>query len=403
MLSELATSIRKSLAQIFTWPNRYRTELPTFSPTTAGQLVTPERSLSVASVAACIRLLSETTAALPLHVYRDLGKSKVVETDHPNYDLLHSKPNEFMTSFVFFQQAIMHILLHGNFYAVIERDDSGNPINLWPLRPEGVTVEVADGTVEYRYYFGGKRDTYSFRDVLHFKGPSLDGIIGMSVIHMAREGIGLCLAQDAHAASLFRNGARPGMVLKYGGVFGPEQREELEGSFLDKFSGALNAGKTVILEAGLDLQPIGFTSEDAQFLESRQFSAIEIARWFRVPPTMIGDMTRVSYSSSESEMQLFAMHSLVPLCANLEAEMNLKLFPARTQFLAKFDVNSIIRGDQAARYSAYSQGLTAGFLTVADVRSAEDLPFIEGTDKLMRPANQMPHEGAQGGPVDAAA
>lgn len=396
-------TVRKSLAKIFTWPNRYRTELPVQTHTLSGVYVTPEKALTVATVAACVRLLSETTAALPLHVYRDLGRSKVVETDHANYNLLHSQPNEFMTSFTFFQQAIAHVLLHGNFYAVIERDGDGDPVNLWPLRPEGVTVEAVNGAVQYRYYFGAKRDIYGFRDVLHFKGPTLDGLIGMSVVHMAREGIGLCLAQDAHAANLFRNQARPGLVVKVPNTLTNQQREGLREQFQEKFGGPLNNGKSIVLEAGWELDTVGFTSQDAQFLESRQFSAIEIARWFRVPPTMVGDMTRVSYSSSESEMQLFAMHSLVPLCANLEAELNLKLFPSRTQFLAKFDVNSIIRGDQGARYTAYSQGLTAGFLTVADVRAAEDLPFIEGTDKLLRPVNQMPHEGGTGEPANAAA
>jgi HK97 family phage portal protein len=130
---------------------------------------------------------------------------------------------------------------------------------------------------------------------------------------------------------------------------------------------------------------------------------LEIARWFRVPPTMIGDMTRVSYSSSESEMQLFAMHSLVPWCANFEAEMNAKLLPDRTQFYIHFDVNSIVRGDQQSRYTAYSQGLTAGFLTVADVRDAEGLPYIPGTEKLNRPANMVPHEGGINAPTQPAA
>ncbi len=394
---------QKSLAKVFTWPSRYVTERSSFGDTIAGQPVTPERALTCATVAACVRLLSETTAALPLHVFRDLGKSKVVETDHPNYDLLHSRPNAFQTSYAFFQQAVTHVLLHGNFYAYIDRNAAGEPTELWPLRPEGVTIEVSGGEILYRYYFGGQRQVFNAADILHFKGLSLDGVIGLSVIHMAREGIGLCLAQDAHAASLFRNHARPGLVLKMPTVLTAEQRERLSTSVADKFAGALNSGKTFVLEAGMDLDTVGFSSEDAQFLESRQFSAIEIARWFRVPPTMVGDMTRVSYSSSESELQLFAMHSLVPLCANMEAELSMKLFPARTQFFAKFDINSIVRGDLQSRYSAYSQGLTAGFLTVADVRLAENLPFIEGTDKLNRPANMTPHEGGSNGNDSAAA
>ena len=403
MFKDVSTYINKSLARIFTWPNRYRTELPTFNQTLAGQTVTPEHALTCSAVAACVRLLSETIGSLPLHVYRDLGKSKVIETDNPNYGILHSTPNSFQTNFGFFQQAVTNVLLHGNFYALIERDGQGAPVALWPLRPEGVTVEAVNGTIQYRYFFGGQRDVFAFEDVLHFKGLSLDGLIGLSVIHMAREGIGLTLAQDAHAASLFRNRARPGIVLTSPGVMSKESREQMRDSFGEKFSGALNAGKTVVLEAGMGLEHVGFSSEDSQFLQSRQFSAIEIARWFRVPPTMIGDMTRVSYSSSESEMQLFAMHSLVPLCSNFEAEINMKLFPSRTQFFAKFDVNSIVRGDLQSRYTAYSQGLTAGFLTVADVRFAENLPFIDGTDGLNRPANMMPHEGGTNGTLDSAA
>lgn len=290
-----------------------------------------------------------------------------------------------------------HCLLHGNFYALIERDSSGSPIGLWPLNPQGMIVEALEGTVRYCYAYGGQRSEFAFRDVLHFKGPSLNGLVGMSIVHMAREGIGLSIAQEQHAANLFRNNARPGMVVQFPSFLSPEQRQLYEHSFSDKFAGALNAGKTIVLEGGMTIEPVGFTSEDAQFLESRQFSVIEIARWFRVPPTMIGDMTRVSYSSSESEMQLFAMHSLVPWCANFEDEMNSKLLPDRTNFIVKFDVNLIVRGDQQSRYSAYSQGLTAGFLTVADVREAEGLPYIAGTEALNRPANMIPHEGANSG------
>jgi HK97 family phage portal protein len=189
------------------------------------------------------------------------------------------------------------------------------------------------------------------------------------------------------------------MVLTFPGFLDERVRINYGESFAKSMGGALNAGKTVILEGGMKLEPVGFTSEDAQFLESRHFSVIEIARWFRVPPTMVGDMTRVSYSSSESEMQLFAMHSLVPWCANFEAEINAKLLPERTQFYVKFDVNSIIRGDQISRYTAYSQGLNAGFLTVADVRQAEGLPHIEGTEILNRPANLVPFGGTNNVPT----
>jgi HK97 family phage portal protein len=394
MFKEISEFVRKSAAKIFTWPNRYLIERTGPTHTVAGPHITPENSMGCSAVAACVRLLSETIAALPLHVYRTQDKSKSIATDHPIYSLIHSSPNDFQTSFTWIQQAVTHCLLHGNFYALIERDSSGNPKALWPLNPYGMIVEAVDGTVRYRYAYGGQRNEFAFADILHFKGPTMNGLVGQSILGMARQGIGLSVAQEDHAASLFRNNARPGIVVQFPSFLTPEQRQQYEESFSKKFAGALNSGRTVILEGGMTIQPVGFSSEDAQFLESRHFSVIEIARWFRVPPTMIGDMTRVSYSSSESEMQLFAMHSLVPWCASLEAEMNAKLLPDRTQFYCKFDVNSIVRGDQQSRYTAYSQGLTAGFLTVADVRDAEGLPYIPGTEALNRPANMVPHEGS---------
>lgn len=402
MLKEAFQTVRKSLAQLLTFPSRWTGQASNSGETLSGQYVSPDTALTVSTVCACVRLLSEIVAALPLHVYRDLGKSKAIEENHALSNLLHWKPNDFQTRFAFFQLAVTHVLLHGNFYAVIERNGAGEPVNLWPLNPDGVTIEVADGTIRYRYYWGAQREVYNFADVLHFRGLSVDGLTGLSVIHLAREGIGLALAQDGHASSLFRNQARPALAVTVDQTLTAQQREQMRDA-MQKFTGALNSGKTFVLEAGMDVKQIGFSSQDAQFLESRQFTAIEIARWFRVPPTMVGDQTRVSYSSSESELQLFSIHSLVPLCANLEAEMNLKLFPERTQFFAKFDINSIVRGDQQARYTAYSQGLTAGFLTVADVRSWENLPFIEGTDKLLAPVNMAPHGGTQNAADDPAA
>jgi HK97 family phage portal protein len=403
LFKKFAQMVRSSAAKMFTWPNRYYSTDYGPLATDTGVPVTPENSLTCSAVASCVRLLSDTIAALPLHVYRDQGKSKTVAIDHQIYSLIHSAPNEFQTSFTWVQEAITHCLLHGNFYAFIERDTSGNPVALWPLNPYGMMVEAVEGAVYYRYFYGGQRSEFPFSDILHFKGLTLNGLLGLSVVQMAKQGIGLSFAQEQHAASLFKNNARPGLVIQFPGFLTDVQRQNYGDSFGMKFAGALNSGKTIVLEGGMKIEPVGFTAEDSQFLESRHFSVIEIARWFRVPPTMIGDMTRVSYSSSESEMQLFAMHSLVPWCANLEAEMNAKLLPAGTPFYVKFDVNSIVRGDQQSRYTAYSQGLTAGFLTVADVRAAEGLPYISGTESLNRPANMVPNEGGNSASIQPAA
>ncbi len=231
---------------------------------------------------------------------------------------------------------------------------------------------------------------FPFEDVLHLKGPSLNGITGLSIISLARQGIGLAIAQDQHGAAMFKNKARPGIVLKSPQKLNMEQRRAYTESFSDKLGGALNSGKMFLLESGWDFATVGFSAEDSQFLQSRQFSVQEIARWFRLSPTMIGDLSRSTYSNSEQEQLSFLQHSLRPWLVNFEAEMNLKLFPARTKFFCEFDMAALQRADQATRYEAYSKGLAAGFLSVADVRRWENLPELPGTDQLNRPANMIP-------------
>jgi HK97 family phage portal protein len=237
--------------------------------------------------------------------------------------------------------------------------------------------------------WGQDKIVYSADEILHFKNLSLNGFVGMSTLQMAREGVGQALAEGQHAASLFRNRATPGAILKYPGTLTPQQRQNME-QFTQQYEGALRSGKSLVLEAGFDLTPFGFNNADSQFLESREFSVREVARWFGVPAHMVGDVTRTSYNSSEMEMLNFLMHSLRPWLVNLEAELYSKLFPQRTTFFPRFDTTALARADTAIRFTAYSQALTAGWMTVADVREAESLPFIDGTDQLNRPANMVP-------------
>lgn len=360
-------------------------------PSYAGPEITPEGSLAVSAVCACVRLLSESVASLPLFVFRRTETSKVKASEYPLYWVLHNSPNDYQTSYTWLAQAMTHVLLHGNAYSAIERDSAGVVKRLWPLQPEYLTVQTTGDAIIYEYYRNAEKHTFGFSDVLHLKGPSLNGVTGLSIIGLAKQGIGLATAQDQHGAAMFRNRARPGVLLKMPGVLTQQQRSTIRESFDANFSGAMNAGKMFLLEAGMELAgTVGFSAEDSQFLQSRQFSVQEIARWFRVSPTMIGDLSRSTYSNSEQEQLSFLQHSLRPWLVNIEAELNLKLFPSRTQFFAEFDMSGFQRADQATRYEAYSKGLTAGFLTVGDVRSWENLPEIAGTNQLMRPANMLP-------------
>lgn len=392
MLKEIAEWVRKSAAQIFTWPGKYRAEQSHDAVTVTGRHISPEGALSCSAVAACVRLISETIAFLPAHVYRDANESKERATDHPVQSLLESAPNSLQTAFTWKQQLMAQVLLHGNHYSLIERNAKGEPRALWPLNPRGVTVEAVAGTIRYRYYWGARKDNYDAADMLHFKGPTLDGLVGMSIIGMAREAIGVAEAAQEYSARFFQNDGKPSGVIT-GGIFKTLEDEEKFRDKWQKWQTGVNRHKTAIMLPGMEYKPIGISPDDMEALEGRKFSVVEIARFFRVPPTMIGDMTRVSYSSSESELGLFQVHTIVPWCANLESEINAKLFPARSKFSAKFDVNSLSRGDQQSRYNAYNAGIAGGFLTVADVRLAEGLPFIPGSDQLNRPANLVPNTG----------
>jgi HK97 family phage portal protein len=280
MIKEFLSYLKKSVSGL-AQPQRWFKETLGIEETVAGIDVSAEGSLACSAVAACVRLLSESVASLPLHVYETTETSKRRATDAPLYSLLHDSPNDYQTSFLWRQQMMARLMLHGNAYSVIDRDSSGRVTALWPLMPEGVVVKSKDGQISYECYLGAQRQEYQFGQVLHIKGPSLNGITGMSIVQMAKQGIGLALAQDRHGAATFKNRARPGVVIKAPQMLGDKARANLKENFEQKFAGALNAGKTVVLEGGWDIASVGFSNEDSQYLQSRQFSIQEIARWFR--------------------------------------------------------------------------------------------------------------------------
>jgi HK97 family phage portal protein len=359
----------------------------------AGVDITPAASLASSTVAACIRLLSESVASLPLHVYRQEGASKLKAPEHGLYGLLHDKPNSYQTSATWRSQMLWHVLLHGNSYSIIERDLQGRVSALWPVDPQSVVVKADGGELVYEVWIGGKRERFAYWQVLHVKGPSTDGITGMSIVRMARQGIGLDLALTQSGASLYKNRARPGLVITSPEIMGDEARQNLRKVYSEGLATALNAGKTVVLDGGLTLSSVGFSNDDAQWLQSRQFAVQDVCRWFRVNPHLVGDPSRLAYASSEAEFIAFLTHTLRPWLVNIEAEMNAVLLPERTNFFIEFDANGMARGDQHQRYESYAKGLEAGFLTVADVRAWENLPFIPGTDSL--PSNSLPSKEVQ--------
>ena len=378
----LSKFLRKSETSGLANPQAWLKGIEDVGESWSGVEITPEGSLASSTVAACVRLLSESIASLPLHVYRRDGNGKVRAPEHALYSLLHDKPNPYQTSYTWRAHMVTCVLLHGNAYSIVERDAGGGVVALWPVDPRCVVIKSDGGGMYYEVRIRGEKKEYGFDEVLHIKGPSLDGITGRSIISLAKQGIALDLAQVQFGASLYKNKARPGLILKSPQALGPEAKEKLRDSFSEKFSGALNAGKIVVLEGGLEIDKVGFSADDAQFLQSRQFSVQDICRWFKVNPHLVGDPSRLAYASSEAEFNAYLVHSLGPWLVNIQAEMNATLLPDRTSFLVEFDPNGMARGSQVERYAAYEKGIAAGFLTVADVRAAENLPFLPGTDQL---------------------
>lgn len=361
--------------------------LPFESHTTpSGSTVGPDSSLKLSAVWACVRLRSQTIASLPLHL-RDDAKNHA--SDHPLYRLLHSSPNADMTSSEFWEAMLASTDLWGNAFARIVWEDR-RPISLTPLNPEKVAiVRASNGDLTYEYTVGGKVKTFSDRDVLHIKGFTLDGIIGLSPIQFAAETMGGLMDANRAASREFQNGLKVGGFLKTGATtLQPDQRERLRNA-LATFGRPENAGKWMVLEAGMEpasAHGIRMNPADAQLLESRYFGIEEICRAFGVPPQLIGHTSKASSwaSSLENTNLGFLTYSLRPTLVRIEQAIAKKLLlpEERALYRPKFSVEGLLRADSAARSSFYSQMLQNGVMSRNDVRSLEDLPPVEGGDAL---------------------
>lgn len=362
-----------------------------------GLNVTPDRALQASAVYACVRVLAETIASLPLHVYKRLARGKEKATDHYLYPILHDAPNAEMTSFEFRETMMGHLCLRGNAYAEKVIDRAGRVKELWPLNPDRVTVERDKATKQLVYTVtipdeARKVELGSDR-ILHIRGLSGDGIIGYSPIKLARESIGLSLATEEYGARFFGNGSRPGGVLEHPGKLGAEARKNLKKSWEDMHQGLEQSHRIAILEEGLKWHQIGIAPEEAQYLETRQHQTTDIARIFRVPPHMIGDLTRSTNNNIEHQGIEFAVYTMTPWCVRFEQGFRQRLFDVDdTNYFAEFLINGLLRGDINSRYNAYAIGRQWGWLSADDIRELENqnpLPDGQGKTYLL-PLNMVP-------------
>lgn len=375
----------------------------------AGVAVSEYNAMQSTAVYACVRVLAETVASLPLPVYKRLSRGKEKAFNHPIYPLLHDMPNPDMTSFTFRETLMGHLLLWGNAYAQIIRDKkSGRVIELWPLYPDRMTVDrdLQSGEVFYQYSGNGNIVTLRREQVFHIPGLGFDGMKGYSPVHMAREAIGLALATEEFGARFFANGARPGGILEHPGVV--KDPEKLRKSWEEVYKGVKNSHKIAVLEEGMKYHEIGIPPEDAQFLETRKFQLNEICRIFRVPPHLVADLERATFSNIEHQSIEFVVHTIRPWLVRWEQAITKCLLrpEERMEYFAKFTVDGLLRGDFKTRMEGYAIGRQNGWYSANDIRELEDLNPVDakqGGDIYLVNGNMIPAVAAgkaKGGETD---
>lgn len=353
---------------------------------TSGAMVNQRSAMQISAVYACVRVLAESIAGLPLHVYQ-CGKndSREKAVEHPLYFLLHDEPNPEMTSFVFRETLMTHLLLWGNAYAQIIRDGRGQVIALYPLMPDRMRVDWDEkGQIYYRYQLGADEShldkagtvDLSPKDVLHIPALGFDGLVGYSPIAMARNSIGMAIACEDFGASFFRNGAAPFGVLEHPGVL--KNPEKLRAAWEAQYGGSRNSERVAVLEEGMKFNPIAIPPEQAQFLETRKFQVDEIARIFHVPPHMIGDLERSTFSNIEQQSLEFVKYTLNPWVCRWEQALTRSLLSPKEkrEYSIKFNVDGLLRGDYQSRMNGYAVGRQNGWMSANDIRELENMDKI---------------------------
>lgn len=373
----------------------------------AGKVVTERSAMQMTAVYSCVRILAEAVAGLPLHLYRykeDGGKEKAINTNL--YHLLHDEPNPEMSSFVFRETLMTHLLLWGNAYAQIIRNGKGEVIALYPLMPNKMRVDRDEsGHIYYEYRKttdeanAKENETVilSSFDVLHIPGLGFDGLVGYSPIAMAKNAIGLAIATEEYGAKFFANGAAPSGVLEHPGTIKDPAR--LRENWNSTFGGSANSGKVAVLEEGMKYTPISIAPEQAQFLETRKFQINEIARIFRVPPHMVGDLEKSSFSNIEQQSLEFVKYTLDPWIIRWEQSLNRSLLnpDEKKTYFFKFNVEGLLRGDYQSRMQGYATARQNGWMSANDIRELENLdkiPAEEGGDLYLINGNMLPLNNA---------
>lgn len=382
-----------------------------FGISNAGETVNARTAMQLTAVYACIRVLSESIAQLPLQLYRIDGDKRIKAIDHPLYFLLHDEPNPEMTSFNWREALMMNLLVFGNGYSQIIRNGKGQPIALYPLMSDKMKVsrDEKTGKIYYEYTFSdkevstAKEQQESVRlepsEVFHVPGMGFDGLVGYSPLAMAKQAIGTGLACEKYGAKFFVNSAIPTGVLEHPNVLNQETAERLRESWNDIYGGSGKAGRVAVLEQGMTYKPISITPEQVQFLQTRKFQTGEIARIFRVPGHMIGDLDRATYSNIEQQSIEFVKYTLDPWLTRWEQAIQRQLLTPEEKktYYTRFNVDGLLRGDYQSRMNGYAVGRQNGWFSTNDIRDLENMeriPEEQGGDFYLVNGNMTKLEDA---------
>ena len=357
-----------------------------FGKANSGETVDEKTAMQIATVYACVRLLAESVAQLPLHLFKVTepdGQEKA--KDHPLYKILYREPNPEMTSFSFWEAMMTHLLLWGNAYAQIVRDGKNNVLCLYPLLPENVEIDRTDsGEIYYTYHAytnekpGETNKDIIFRrdEVLHIPGLSFNGLVGFSPIAMMKNALGTTMAVERYGSSFFKNGAQPSGVLEHPGIL--KNPDKIRENWSAVYGGANNAHKVAVLEEGMQYKAISLPPEDSQFLSTREFGVEEICRIFRVPPHMVQDLKRATFSNIEHQSIDFVVHTLDPWLVRIERAIvkDLLVEDEKDDYFPKFNVDGLLRGDYQSRMQGYSVGIANGIISPNEARQKENMQPI---------------------------
>lgn len=387
--------------------------VPWLGGSTSGKLVTERSAMQMTAVYACVRILSEAIAGLPLFVYQyrdNGGKEKALH--HPLFRLLHDEPNPEMTSFIFRETLMAHMLLWGNAYAQIIRNRKGEVTGLYPLMPNRMKVDRdANGKLYYEYQklsddgaeIKDGKVTLQPRDVLHIPALGFDGLVGYSPIAMAKNAIGLSIAAEEYGAKFFADGGTPKGILKVPNLI--KNRDKVREDWQKGFYSS-GGGNVAILEVGADYKAISINPQEAQFLETRKFQIDEIARIFRVPPHMVGDLEKSSFSNIEQQSLEFVKYTLDPWVCRWEQAMCRTLLTDKEKpdMFIKFNIDGLLRGDYQSRMNGYAVARQNGWMSANDIRELENMdriPADQGGDDYLVNGNMIPITQARKGGDDA--